>query len=313
MKAIDSEYRGFTLVELIVVMAIFSVVIAAVYSLYLVHMKTAFKQDEVVEVQQNLRIAMDSVSRDLKMAGILVSLTPATINPLANCSANSLTINTEAPDGRIARVVNGPYATPAAGTFGAITVDSVNGFNANDYVRILRPFDNSQPLNVQASVAASCLQVSGTPNTAGPSLTLAIKSGANFTAGTQINTGDVIAKAAPLVPPATTPPAFDTITYTLVAGAANNCPVGSCLARQVNPATIPPPAPATSEIVASNLTAPLSFSYIYDDNTESTTPTDASKIRAVRVTINGATTQTNQTVSTRQVTSVVMLRNRRIY
>lgn len=312
MKMNSPKQRGFTLVEILIVMVIFSIVVAAIYSLYLVHLKTAMKQDEVVEVQQNLRIAMDSISRDLKMAGVLVPLgtTPLSIGAPTGCGANTLQINTMSPDGNMARVTSGPFISPSTATF-AIPVDvadSAYGFKEDNEVRIVRPFDNSQPL----TTAGSCLAINAQPT--GASLTLKIESGANFDGVTQINTGDVIIKAAPLVAPATTLPANDTIVYTLVTGAANNCPVGYCLARQVNP-TNPLPAPTAAEIVASNLTTPLTFGYIYDDDTEDNNPIAVSvgKIKAVRVTINGATTKVNQPISTRRVTSVIMLRNRRAY
>ena len=72
----------------------------------------------------------------------------------------------------------------------------------------------------------SIMQVTATP--AATTLTLAIPAG-----GVTINPGDVIAKAAPTAAVAN----FDTITYSIVASgtaAGVNCPVGSCLARQVN-------------------------------------------------------------------------------
>ncbi|MGD0844208.1 MAG: prepilin-type N-terminal cleavage/methylation domain-containing protein [Geobacteraceae bacterium] len=307
MNSFDTEQKGFTLVEMLVVMVILSVVIAAVYSLYLVHLKTAYKQDEVVEVQQNLRIAMDSISRDVKMSGVLVPQgTPALTS---NCTATVLWINTGAPDGCIARIVNNPlnlpsgtYA-PGAGNF-PFTVDAVNGFNKNDNVRIVRTFTNSQPMN------NSIMQVTATP--VASTLTVAIPVG-----GVTINPSDVIAKAAPTAAVAN----FDTITYSIVTSgtaAGVNCPVGSCLARQVN-APAPPallPAPAATEIVASNLTTPLTFSYINDSNAvvntlAGLTPTSLSLIRSVSVTINGATTKPNMPVSTRQITSIIELRNRR--
>jgi len=73
---------GFTLVEILVVMTIFGVVIGAVYSLYLTHQKTAYVQEDVVDLQQNLRIAMDSITRDMRMAGMLVPISPVEIKPL---------------------------------------------------------------------------------------------------------------------------------------------------------------------------------------------------------------------------------------
>jgi prepilin-type N-terminal cleavage/methylation domain-containing protein len=65
--------KGFTLVEVIMVSFMLSLVMAAVYSLYGTSQKAASMEDEVVDVQQNLRIAMDSLTRDIRLAGFLSS------------------------------------------------------------------------------------------------------------------------------------------------------------------------------------------------------------------------------------------------
>ena len=75
MKRHILDTRGFSLIELLIVMGMLTLVLVAVYSLYDTHSKSAYVQEEVVDVQQNLRIAMDSISRDIKMSGILIPLT----------------------------------------------------------------------------------------------------------------------------------------------------------------------------------------------------------------------------------------------
>jgi prepilin-type N-terminal cleavage/methylation domain-containing protein len=62
---------GFTIVELLVVIAIFGIFMGAVYTVYINHYKTAFSREEVLDVQQNVRIGMDRMARDLRMAGFL--------------------------------------------------------------------------------------------------------------------------------------------------------------------------------------------------------------------------------------------------
>jgi Tfp pilus assembly protein PilW len=65
-----------TLVELIVVMAILSVVMMAVMSLFIpMHQSTA-AQTQVSDVQSNLRLALNTMTRDLLTAGFLASRNP---------------------------------------------------------------------------------------------------------------------------------------------------------------------------------------------------------------------------------------------
>lgn len=60
---------GFTLVELMVAMAIGGIVMAAVMTAFLSQHRTYLAQDDVVEMQQNARVAMDMLVRDIRMAG----------------------------------------------------------------------------------------------------------------------------------------------------------------------------------------------------------------------------------------------------
>lgn len=64
--------NGFTLVEILVVMVIMGLVVTAVYSLYISTQRTASTSEEVVDVQQNLRVALDTLVSDIRMAGFLV-------------------------------------------------------------------------------------------------------------------------------------------------------------------------------------------------------------------------------------------------
>ncbi|MRR53543.1 MAG: prepilin-type N-terminal cleavage/methylation domain-containing protein [Deltaproteobacteria bacterium] len=297
MMTLLKKNRGFTLVELLVVAVILGIAIGAVYSIYITHMRNAYNQDEVVDVQQNLRIAMDTLSRDFKMAGLL---DPLTTNPLAsglplNNYSTSVTINATSPGGRFSRITQDSSTVSGSSSFTANVAFSpvLEGFAVGDTVRIIRPFDNSRPLTGTLVVSAV--------DTAAPSIT--ISSAVPFSDSTIIKAGDVFAKS-------TGTGDFDTVTYTLVTNAGNSdCPVGQrCLARTVNGVS-----PAT--IIASNLSS-LRFSYLYDVNSEDNNPSDPNKIRAIRVTITGVTTKKtdpNWVPKSRQISSVIKVRNRRIY
>ena len=65
----EAPQGGFTLVELLIAMVIGGVIITAVYSTYLAQQRTYTEQEQVVEMQQNIRAAMDRLTRDIRTAG----------------------------------------------------------------------------------------------------------------------------------------------------------------------------------------------------------------------------------------------------
>jgi prepilin-type N-terminal cleavage/methylation domain-containing protein len=69
MLNILNSRKGFTLVELLVTLAISGVVMAGVYSVFYTQQKSYTTQEQVSEMQQNLRACMLMMSRDARMAG----------------------------------------------------------------------------------------------------------------------------------------------------------------------------------------------------------------------------------------------------
>ncbi|ADH86946.1 prepilin-type N-terminal cleavage/methylation domain-containing protein [Desulfurivibrio alkaliphilus] len=61
--------QGFTLVEVLIALALGGVVMAAVLISFRGQHATYIAQDHTVEMQQNIRVAMDMVSRDIRSAG----------------------------------------------------------------------------------------------------------------------------------------------------------------------------------------------------------------------------------------------------
>jgi type IV pilus assembly protein PilW len=64
-----SKLNGFTLVELLVAMAISGIVAGAIFTAFQSQQKSYLIQDQVTEMQQNLRAGMDIMVRDIRMAG----------------------------------------------------------------------------------------------------------------------------------------------------------------------------------------------------------------------------------------------------
>jgi type IV pilus assembly protein PilW len=61
--------RGMTLVELLVALVIASVITAGAYKVVISQAKAYNAQEQVVEFQQSIRIAMDQMVNDIRMAG----------------------------------------------------------------------------------------------------------------------------------------------------------------------------------------------------------------------------------------------------
>ena len=61
--------KGFTLLELLVAMAISVIIVAAAYFFYNTQVQTRLTQERVLDIQQNLRAAMVMMGSDIRMAG----------------------------------------------------------------------------------------------------------------------------------------------------------------------------------------------------------------------------------------------------
>jgi len=61
--------KGITLIELLIVIVISSLLVSALYWTYIKQQKTYIIQDQIVDMQQNIRAAMDIMARYIRMAG----------------------------------------------------------------------------------------------------------------------------------------------------------------------------------------------------------------------------------------------------
>jgi prepilin-type N-terminal cleavage/methylation domain-containing protein len=92
--------RGVTLIELLVVLVITAVVMAGVYRLFISQSKAYTVQDQVAEVQQSIRSAMEILLRDLRMTGFdddntFSTVTIATPIDFTSSSDTSIKVNYE--------------------------------------------------------------------------------------------------------------------------------------------------------------------------------------------------------------------------
>jgi prepilin-type N-terminal cleavage/methylation domain-containing protein len=82
---VQKRKTGFTIIELLVTLSISSILIAAAYRTFAGQHKVYHVQNQVMEMQQGVRVAMDILARDIRMAGFnsTVALSnPITINPV---------------------------------------------------------------------------------------------------------------------------------------------------------------------------------------------------------------------------------------
>jgi prepilin-type N-terminal cleavage/methylation domain-containing protein len=92
------KQEGVTLIELLVALVICGVAIGAIYRLFIVQTRAYTVQDQVVEVQQNVRSVMEIMLRDLRMTGFDDDSTPTVMitTPIATPLAdNSITVSYE--------------------------------------------------------------------------------------------------------------------------------------------------------------------------------------------------------------------------
>ena len=61
--------RGVTLIELMVALVICAILIGAIYRLFIAQTRAYTFQDQVIDIQQNVRSAMEVLLRDLRMTG----------------------------------------------------------------------------------------------------------------------------------------------------------------------------------------------------------------------------------------------------
>jgi len=71
--------KGVTLIELLVGLVISGIIIAGIYRMFIGQTRAYTVQEQVVEVQQNIRSAMELMLRDVRMAGYTSNINPVTL------------------------------------------------------------------------------------------------------------------------------------------------------------------------------------------------------------------------------------------
>lgn len=175
---------GFSLVEILVAMALMGIIMTAIFNLYLGTERNADTQDRIADVQQNVRFAMDQVVRDIRMAGFAMPIADNAITngPSNPTAADPFEMRSGSSSDKVLRV-EADFTSPAsAATVQTIGVDSeeMTGlFAKDDLARIIRR--DTQQERIEDAV------LTFTENPTGTSVKLK-----GFTAATGYKEGDLI-------------------------------------------------------------------------------------------------------------------------
>ncbi|MDP2840357.1 MAG: prepilin-type N-terminal cleavage/methylation domain-containing protein, partial [Syntrophales bacterium] len=105
----DAGPRGFSLVEMLIAMAVGLVVLGAMYSVFTIQNKTFGNQEEIVAMQQSVRAGMDMMAREIGMAGY----DPTRVNSDSNPSNNFSGVTVNASQLQIQADLDGSGAVDA--------------------------------------------------------------------------------------------------------------------------------------------------------------------------------------------------------
>lgn len=239
---------GFTLVEIIVVMAIMSIVMMAATSLLIPFKRSSVVQTQLGDVQNNLRLSIDRITKDLRNAGFLIIGNAVSGYNATTLDSSSLVINTRSAVsghfGSITDVVGDDYTL--------LHDDQVNFFGAGDSVAIVHPLTGDvrggDYFEVCATnVPSKKVTIKSVCTGSGTSLTSAQKDAVKSAAG-EPNYLLLLAPDPSVLPSPVTQAALNasiirTITYALE---------GDALTREVAPALVP--GGITKQFLARNIT-----------------------------------------------------------
>ncbi|OGP81482.1 MAG: hypothetical protein A2Z08_05150 [Deltaproteobacteria bacterium RBG_16_54_11] len=131
MIAMKKKEAGVTLIELMIVLVIAAILVAGIYSLFITQSRSYSVQDQVAGVQQDARVALNIMARDIRMAGLAAG----------RGSGTGFT------DGTLSSIlVNGFY----------YAVNPVNGANAPDTLTVVL---GAEALGRVLSVTGTMIQV----------------------------------------------------------------------------------------------------------------------------------------------------------
>jgi len=131
--------KGFTMIELLVAMAISAMAMAAIYTAYNIQQKTFRQQNMISQMQQNARAAMFMLTRDVRMAGFGLASgqisyydgsDTVTINAVTGTNSNPDSINIIYADSSCTTFITSAMPTPSS----ELNVDDTSCFAVDDLI-----------------------------------------------------------------------------------------------------------------------------------------------------------------------------------
>lgn len=243
--------KGFTLVELLISIVISSVIVAGGYTVLTTTHRATISTERAVGTQQNVRVAMELIARDIKQAGFgmqSASITTPVGGTAGNCATGAMGLSPAA----IRPADNNPVIPPlAVNDTGADTISVVvprtnpaNGAILGWVLAMAAPAAGSGMTNTitLSSAAVTEMRNEGMADNSGAYVSV----GGAFTgrvissssgAGT-ITLGESI-QAPMRFPIGTQVYLLQCVTYQVATGAANCGSAGPCLTRTVDSGTAP--------------------------------------------------------------------------
>jgi prepilin-type N-terminal cleavage/methylation domain-containing protein len=116
--------KGVTLIELLVALVISAILIAGIYRTFIYQQKTYATQEQVADMQQNVRVAINRMMREIRMAGFgsLTAILPVTF--LGGTRTYTNVVNIDAPVAGALTIVS---AIGGTATLSAQPGDSAGG------------------------------------------------------------------------------------------------------------------------------------------------------------------------------------------
>ena len=241
--------RGFTLVELMISLVISSVIVAAGYTILTTTHKATISNERAAGTQQNIRVAMELIARDIKQAGFGMPIVPNTPvgGTVGNCATGATGLTSVA-----VRPVDNNSAVPLTDVndtgADAISVivprtNSANGVNPGWVLANQAPSGGAVSFTtitlsataVAEMVAEGMQNSSGAYVSLGGALTVPVLS----SSGATITLGGNPTYAPKIFPAGTQVYLLQCVTYQVATGAANCGSAGPCLTRTVDSGTAP--------------------------------------------------------------------------